>query len=214
MRTIATEFRDRRHREERKHRLNREIMAPEVRLSGPENEPLGIVSITEALRLAGEYDVDLVEIVATATPPVCRLMDYGKFKYQEQKKAADAKSKQTVIDIKEIKFRPGTDDGDYNIKMRNIKRFLDEGDKCKITLRFRGREITHQEIGMALLNRIRDELRDLIVVEQFPKLEGRQMVMMIAPGKKKVVAKPAAAAVAPAAASSTPVADEQAERAA
>ncbi|MEO6292632.1 MAG: translation initiation factor IF-3 [Burkholderiaceae bacterium] len=189
---MATEFRDRRHREERKHRLNREIMAPEVRLSGPENEPLGIVSINEALRLAGEYDVDLVEIVATATPPVCRLMDYGKFKYQEQKKAADAKSKQTVIDIKEIKFRPGTDDGDYNIKMRNIKRFLDDGDKCKITLRFRGREITHQEIGMALLNRIRDELRDLIVVEQFPKLEGRQMVMMIAPGKKKVAPKPQA----------------------
>jgi translation initiation factor IF-3 len=178
-------------------------MAPEVRLSGPENEPLGIVSIMEALRLAGEYDVDLVEIVATAVPPVCRLMDYGKFKYQEQKKAADAKSKQTVVEIKEIKFRPGTDDGDYNIKMRNIKRFLEEGDKVKVTLRFRGREITHQEIGMNLLNRIRDELVDLIVVEQFPKLEGRQMVMMIAPGKKKPAPKPqvqpqAAAPVAPA----------------
>jgi translation initiation factor IF-3 len=182
---IATEFRDRRQREERKHRLNREIMAPEVRLSGPENEPLGIVSLMEALRQAGELDVDLVEISATANPPVCRLMDYGKFKYQEQKKAAEAKAKQTVIEIKEIKFRPGTDDGDYNIKMRNIKRFLADGDKCKITLRFRGREITHQEIGMALLNRIRSELGDLIVVEQFPKLEGRQMIMMIAPGKKK-----------------------------
>ena len=165
-------------------------MAPEVRLSGPENEPLGIVSIKEALRLAGEYDVDLVEIVATAVPPVCRLMDYGKFKYQEQKKAADAKSKQTVVEIKEIKFRPGTDDGDYNIKMRNIKRFLEEGDKVKVTLRFRGREITHQEIGMNLLNRIRDELAELIIVEQFPKLEGRQMVMMIAPGKKKPAPKP------------------------
>ena len=165
-------------------------MAPEVRLSGPENEPLGIVSINEALRLAGEYDVDLVEIVATAVPPVCRLMDYGKFKYQEQKKAADAKAKQVVQEIKEIKFRPGTDDGDYNIKMRNIKRFLEEGDKVKVTLRFRGREITHQEIGMNLLNRIRDELVDLIVVEQFPKLEGRQMVMMIAPGKKKPAPKP------------------------
>ncbi len=186
---IATEFRDRRHREERKHRLNREIMAPEVRLSGPENEPLGIVSLMEALRQAGELDVDLVEISATANPPVCRLMDYGKFKYQEQKKAAEAKAKQTVIEIKEIKFRPGTDDGDYNIKMRNIKRFLAEGDKCKITLRFRGREITHQEIGMALLNRIRSELGDLIVVEQFPKLEGRQMIMMIAPGKKKPASK-------------------------
>ena len=164
-------------------------MAPEVRLSGPENEPLGIVSLMEALRLAGEYDVDLVEIVATANPPVCRLMDYGKFKYQEQKKAADAKSKQTVIEIKEIKFRPGTDDGDYNIKVRNIKRFLEEGDNCKITLRFRGREITHQELGLALLARIRDELADLIVVEQFPKLEGRQMVMMIAPGRKKPATK-------------------------
>ncbi len=138
--------------------------------------------------MAGELDVDLVEIAATAIPPVCRLMDYGKFKYQEQKKAAEAKAKQTVIDIKEIKFRPGTDDGDYNIKMRNIRRFLSEGDKCKITLRFRGREITHQDLGMALLNRIRDELGDLILVEQFPKLEGRQMIMMIAPGRKKQAA--------------------------
>ena len=158
---------------------------PEVRLSGVENEPLGVVNINEALRMAGELDVDLVEIAATAVPPVCRLMDYGKFKYQEQKKAAEAKAKQTVIDIKEIKFRPGTDDGDYNIKMRNIRRFLSEGDKCKITLRFRGREITHQDLGMALLNRIRDDLGDTIVIEQFPKLEGRQMIMMIAPGRKK-----------------------------
>ena len=170
-------------------------MAPEVRLSGPNNEPIGIVSLQEALRMAGELDVDLVEIAATASPPVCRLMDYGKFKYQEQKKAAEAKAKQTVIEIKEVKFRPGTDEGDYNIKMRNIRRFLAEGDKVKITLRFRGREITHQELGMALLNRIRDELADLILVEQFPKLEGRQMIMMIAPGKKKqpVATKPAAA---------------------
>jgi translation initiation factor IF-3 len=137
---------------------------------------MGIVSLSEALRLAGELDVDLVEIAATASPP-------------------EAKAKQKVIEVKEIKFRPGTDDGDYNIKVRNIKRFLDEGDKCKITLRFRGREITHQELGMALLQRIRDELADLIVVEQFPKLEGRQMIMMIAPGKKKSggAAKPGAA---------------------
>ena len=146
---------------------------------------MGVMSLADALRMAGELDVDLVEIAPTASPPVCRLVDYGKFKYQEQKRAAEAKAKQTVIDIKEIKFRPGTDDGDYNIKMRNIRRFLAEGDKCKITLRFRGREITHQELGMALLQRIRDELADLIVVEQFPKLEGRQMIMMIAPGKKK-----------------------------
>ena len=174
-------------------------MAPEVRLTGPENEPLGVVSLMEALRQAGELDVDLVEISPTAVPPVCRLMDYGKFKYQEQKKAADAKSKQKVIEVKEVKFRPGTDDGDYNIKLRNIKRFLDEGDKCKITLRFRGREITHQEIGMALLNRLSADLADLIIVEQFPKLEGRQMIMMIAPGKKKPAAKAAAAEAAPAA---------------
>ena len=160
-------------------------MAPEVRLTGPENEPLGVVSLMEALRMAGELDVDLVEIAATANPPVCRLMDYGKFKYQEQKKAAEAKSKQKVIEVKEVKFRPGTDDGDYNIKLRNIRRFLDDGDKCKITLRFRGREITHQEIGLALLQRMRDELGDAIIVEQFPKLEGRQMIMMIAPGRKK-----------------------------
>ena len=160
-------------------------MAPEVRLSGIENEPLGVVNINDALRMAGELDVDLVEIAATAIPPVCRLMDYGKFKYQEQKKAAEAKSKQKVIEVKEVKFRPGTDDGDYNIKVRNIKRFLEDGDKCKITLRFRGREITHQEIGLALLQRMREELADLIVVEQFPKLVGRQMVRMIAPGKKK-----------------------------
>jgi len=150
---------------------------------------LGIVSLADALRMAGELDVDLVEIAATATPPVCRLMDYGKFKYQEQKRAAEAKAKQTVIEIKEIKFRPGTDDGDYNIKMRNIRRFLADGDKCKVTLRFRGREITHQELGMALLQRIRDDLGDLIVVEQFPKLEGRQMIMMIAPGRKKPAGK-------------------------
>ena len=173
-------------------------MAPEVRVSGPENEAMGVMSLAEALRMAGEMDVDLVEIAATAVPPVCRLVDYGKFKYQEQKKAAEAKSKQKVIEVKEIKFRPGTDDGDYNIKLRNIKRFLEEGDKCKITLRFRGREITHQELGMAMLDRMRADLGDSIVVEQFPKLEGRQMIMMIAPGKKKsggaAASKPAAEA--------------------
>ena len=168
-------------------------MAPEVRLTGPENEPIGVVSLMEALRMAGELDVDLVEIAAAANPPVCRLMDYGKFKYQEQKKAAEAKAKQKVIEVKEVKFRPGTDDGDYNIKMRNIRRFLDEGDKCKITLRFRGREITHQELGLAMLQRMRDELGDAIVVEQFPKLEGRQMIMMIAPGRRKSGGTPKAA---------------------
>ena len=169
-------------------------MAPEVRLIGPESEPLGVVSLAEALRLAGEARCGPGGSCRGGQPPVCRLIEYGKFKYHEQKKAAEAKSKQKVIEVKEIKFRPGTDDGDYNIKMRNIRRFLEEGDKCKITLRFRGREITHQELGLALLQRIRDDLGDPIMVEQFPKLEGRQMIMMIAPGRKKAggAAKPAA----------------------
>jgi len=165
--------------------LNREITAPQVRLNGPNNEPLGIVPIQEALRLAGEYDVDLVEIAPQADPPVCRLMDYGKFKYQEQKKAAEAKAKQKIIEVKEVKFRPGTDEADYAVKMRNLRRFIaEDGDKGKVTLRFRGREITHQEIGMRLLERIRDELSDVAVVEHMPKLEGRQMVMVLAPKRK------------------------------
>jgi len=170
---------------ERKHRLNREITALQVRLNGVENEPLGIVNTLDALRMATDLEVDLVEIAATADPPVCRLMDYGKFKYQEQKKAAEAKSKQKVIEVKEVKFRPGTDEGDYNIKMRNLRRFISEdGDKGKVTLRFRGREITHQDIGMRLLERIRDELSDVALVEHMPKLEGRQMIMVLAPKKK------------------------------
>ncbi len=158
---------------------------PEVRLSGEENEALGIVSIGEALRLAEERGVDLVEIAATATPPVCRLMDYGKFKYQEQKRSHEAKLKQKQIQIKEVKFRPATDEGDYQIKLRNLKRFLDDGDKAKISLRFRGREITHQEIGMRLLERVRDDLEAHAQVEQMPRLEGRQMIMVLAPRKKK-----------------------------
>lgn len=170
---------------ERKHRLNREITAPEVRLNGVENEPLGIVPLQEALRMAGDLDVDLVEIAAMADPPVCRLMDYGKLKYQEQKKAAEAKAKQKIVEIKEVKFRPGTDEGDYQIKMRNLRRFIGEdGDKGKVTLRYRGREITHQDIGMRLLERIRDELSDISVVENMPKLEGRQMIMVLAPKRR------------------------------
>jgi translation initiation factor IF-3 len=135
--------------------------------------------------MAGEMDVDLVEISATANPPVCRLMDYGKFKYQEQKRAAEAKAKQKIIEIKEVKFRPGTDEGDYQIKMRNLRRFIaEDGDKGKVTLRYRGREITHQDIGMRLLERIRDELSDVALVEHMPNLEGRQMIMVLAPKKK------------------------------
>ena len=170
---------------ERKHRLNREIMASEVRLNGVDNEPLGIVSLQEALSLSAEHDVDLVEIAAQADPPVCRLMDYGKFKYQEQKRAHDAKAKQKVIEVKEIKFRPATDEADYQVKLRNTRRFLEDGDKAKITLRFRGREITHQELGLRLLERVRDELQDVSQVEHMPKLEGRQMIMVLAPKKKK-----------------------------
>ena len=143
------------------------------------------MSLNEAMRIAADYGVDVVEISATANPPVVRVMDYGKFKYQEQKREQETKSKQKVIEVKEIKFRPGTDDGDYNIKVRNIRRFLEDGDKVKITLRFRGREITHQELGMDLLMRLKDELADSIIVESMPRLEGKQMVMMIAPGKKK-----------------------------
>ncbi len=135
--------------------------------------------------MAEESDVDLVEIAPTAVPPVCRLMDYGKFKYQEQKRAHDARLKQKIIQVKEVKFRPGTDEGDYLVKMRNVKRFLDDGDKAKITLRFRGREMAHQEFGVRLLDRIRTELEDVAMVEQMPKLEGRQMIMVIAPKRKK-----------------------------
>jgi translation initiation factor IF-3 len=140
----------------------------------------------EALRMSGDADVDLVEIAPLAKPPVCKLMDYGKFRYREQKKAHEAKLKQKQIQVKEIKFRPGTDEGDYNIKMRNLRRFIaEDGDKGKVTLRFRGREITHQEIGMRLLERIRDELADVSVVEHMPKLEGRQMIMVLAPKRKQ-----------------------------
>jgi translation initiation factor IF-3 len=170
---------------DKSHRINGEITAPQLRLTGVENEPLGIVSLADAFRLAEEANVDLVEIAPTAQPPVARLMDYGKFKYQEQKKAHDAKLKQKVIQVKEVKFRPGTDEGDYTIKLRNLTRFLDEGDKTKITLRFRGREMAHQEIGMRVLERLRADLEPVGQVEQFPKMEGRQMVMVIAPKKKK-----------------------------
>ncbi len=156
----------------------------EVRLLGPESEPIGIVSLAEANRQAEEAQLDLVEIAPTAKPPVCRIMDFGKFKYREAKKAHEAKLKQKQIQVKEVKFRPGTDDGDYNIKVRNLKRFLEEGDKTKITLRFRGREMAHQELGMALLKRVEADLTELGQVEQFPKMEGRQMVMMVGPRKK------------------------------
>ncbi|HWX11264.1 MAG TPA: translation initiation factor IF-3 [Trinickia sp.] len=170
---------------EKSHRINGEITAPEVRLVGVDNEPLGIVKLADAFRMSEQQDVDLVEIAPQADPPVCRLMDYGKFKYQEAKKQHEAKLKQKVIQVKEVKFRPGTDDGDYNVKLRNLVRFLEDGDKTKITLRFRGREMAHQEIGMRMLERLRTDLDEVGQVEQMPKMEGRQMIMVLAPKKKK-----------------------------
>jgi translation initiation factor IF-3 len=149
-----------------------------------EGEQLGVVNLASAMRMAEEAEVDLVEIAPTAKPPVCRLMDYGKFKYQESKKRHEAKLKQKQIQVKEIKFRPGTDEGDYQIKLRNLIRFLEEGDKAKVTLRFRGREMAHQEFGVKLLERVRTDLDPFGVVEQFPKLEGRQMIMVLSPKKK------------------------------
>lgn len=151
---------------------------------GIDNEPLGIVTLAEAMKLAEEKEIDLVEIAPTAKPPVCRLMDYGKFKYRESKKAHEAKLKQKQIQVKEVKFRPGTDDGDYKIKVRNLTRFLTEGDKTKVTLRFRGREMAHQELGMALLKRVEADLKEVGIVEQWPRLEGRQMIMILGPKKK------------------------------
>jgi len=165
-------------------RVNGEITAQEIRLVGMDSEPLGIVDLAEAMRQAEALEVDLVEIAPMAKPPVCRLMDFGKFKYREAKRAHEAKVKQKQIQVKEVKFRPGTDDGDYNIKLRNLIRFLEDGDKTKITLRFRGRELSHQELGYNLLKRVEADLAPHGVVEQFPKMEGRQMVMVLAPKKK------------------------------
>ncbi|HET7634415.1 MAG TPA: translation initiation factor IF-3 [Burkholderiales bacterium] len=174
--------------QEREPRINGEITAPEVRLIGAQGEQVGIVSLAAANKMAEEAEVDLVEIAPQAQPPVCRIMDYGKFKYRESKKRHDAKLKQKQVVIKEVKFRPRTDAGDYQIKLRNLTRFLEDGDKCKVTLRFRGREMAHQEFGLRLLERVRNDLEPYGTVEQFPKMEGRQMVMMLAP-KKVVSAK-------------------------
>ena len=171
--------------QDKSQRINEMINAPQVRLIGVEKEPLGIVASAEALRLAGEAELDLVEISPLADPPVCRIMDIGKFKYAESKKQHEAKLKQKQVQIKEIKFRPGTDEGDYNIKLRNLIKFLEDGNKTKITLRFRGREMAHQEIGMRLIQRVRDDLVEHSVVEQFPKMEGRQMVMVLSPKASK-----------------------------
>jgi translation initiation factor IF-3 len=177
-----------------------------VRLIGAGGEQIGVVSIAAANKLAEEAELDLVEIAPTANPPVCRIMDFGKFKYRESKRLHEAKLKQKQIVVKEVKFRPGTDEGDYKIKIRNLLRFLEEGDKVKVTLRYRGREMAHQEFGIRLLERIRGELEPHATVEQFPKMEGRQLVMVMSPKKGGKVPVKGAVKAAPGPAGVAPIA--------
>ncbi|MCY3982671.1 MAG: translation initiation factor IF-3 [Roseovarius sp.] len=164
-------------------RVNENITASKIRLIGKDGDNHGIVTPDNALNLAAMADLDLVEISPNADPPVCKIMDYGKYKYEQQKRESEAKRKQKVIDIKEVKFRPGTDTHDYDVKMRNIFRFLENGDKVKISLRFKGREMAHQDLGRQILDRVAADLKDMAKIEHIPKLEGRTMVMIIAPGK-------------------------------
>jgi len=164
--------------------LNEQINVPEVRLVGKDGEQIGVVSIAQALQIAADAELDLVEVAPQAKPPVCRIMDYGKYLFEEGKKAQAAKKKQKQVQVKELKFRPGTDIGDYQVKLRNLLKFLEEGDRVKVTLRFRGREMAHQELGLQMLKRLEGDVQEQGVVEQQPRLEGRQMVMVIAPKKK------------------------------
>ncbi|MGD8568924.1 MAG: translation initiation factor IF-3 [Gammaproteobacteria bacterium] len=161
--------------------MNDNITAPEVRLIGEDGQQIGVTPIKEALEMAEDAGLDLVEMVPNADPPVCRIMDHGKFLYAESKKKHAAKKKQQQVHVKEIKFRPGTEKGDYDVKLRNLKRFLTHGDRVKVTLRFRGREMAHQELGMDLLKRVEADLGDLGTVEQFPRMEGRVLTMLVAP---------------------------------
>lgn len=165
------------------HRVNDRIEAREVRLVDHDGTMIGVVQIREAIQRAEEAGMDLVEIASNATPPVCKLLDYGKFKYEAQKKANAARKKQKTIEVKEIKMRPAIDINDYEIKMKKVRNFIEEGDKVKVTMRFRGREMAHQGIAMGILERVREEMAELAKVEQMPKLEGRQMVMVMAPIK-------------------------------
>ena len=167
----------------KKNRVNSEIDVSEIQLIGAEGENMGVVETSRAMELAVESDLDLVEIVPHADPPVCRLMNFGKFLFDLNKKKHAAKKKQKQVQVKEIKFRPGTDEGDYQIKLRSLRKFLNNGDKVKVTLRFRGREMAHQELGTDMLRRVEGDLEEIGQVEQFPKLEGRQMIMVIAPKK-------------------------------
>ncbi len=164
-------------------RRNKDITAPELRVIDAEGEQQGIMKLADALEFAKGLSLDLVEVSPNAEPPVCRVMDYGKFLFEENKKAHVAKKKQKQIQVKEIKFRPGTEEGDYQVKLKKLVNFLEGGDKTKVTLRFRGREMAHREVGMAMLNRVGKDLDELAVVEQHPKMEGRQMVMVFAPRK-------------------------------
>ena len=161
--------------------MNEQISVSQVRLIAADGDNVGVVSIEDALNQAYDAGLDLVEISPNADPPVCKVTDYGKLKYVSQKKKAEARKKQKVIDVKEIKMRPNIDQHDYDVKMRSIHRFIADGDKVKVTMRFRGREMAHQEIGMNVLNRVRSELEETAKVEQFPKMEGRQMIMVMAP---------------------------------
>lgn len=168
-----------------KANINEEITATEVRLIGKDGEQLGIVSLNDAQALADQSSLDLVEISPNAEPPVCKVMDYGKFLFEKSKAQKEQKKKQKQIQVKEIKFRPGTDEGDYQVKLRNLRRFLEGGDKAKVTIRFRGREMAHQEIGIEQLKRVRADLEDIANCESFPhRVEGRQMIMVLAPIKK------------------------------
>lgn len=169
---------------DKKVRINDDINVPQVRLISADGEQLGVMSTADARQIAYDAELDLVEVSAAAAPPVCRVMDYGKYVFEENKKKHAAKKKQKQIQIKEVKFRPVTEEGDYQVKLRNLIRFLSDGDKAKVTLRFRGREVMHQDIGMRLLTRVQADLQGVGVVEQQPKMEGRQMVMVIAPVKK------------------------------
>ena len=162
-------------------RTNERIKGSDIRLIGAEGENVGLISPEKALIMAEDAGLDLVEISPNANPPVCKIMDYGKYKYETQKKEAEARKKQKIIEIKEVKFRPNTDSNDYDVKMRNVFKFLENGDKVKITLRFRGREMAHQELGRQLLERVAEDTKDAGKVENFPKMEGRQMVMLIGP---------------------------------
>ena len=165
-------------------RRNEEIDASEVRVIDQDGEQAGVMSLREALVIAKQQGMDLVEVSPTASPPVCRVMDFGKYLFEINKKAQTAKRKQKQVHVKEIKFRPGTDEGDYKIKLRKLTEFLEVGDKTKVTLRFRGREMAHQELGAKLLARVREDLKEIGVVEQMPQMEGRQMIMVMSPKKK------------------------------